>query len=258
MSIGLLGKKLGMTHVYDAYGRRLSVTTVQAGPCTILSLRVPARHGYQAIQVGFEPINESKLSKPRLGQFKKAGVGPFRFVREFRIGPAAPKAASEVDANGWKIGQQLTVELFQEFELVDVAGIAIGKGFQGGMKRWHWRGGSETHGSTSHRAPGSIGSTTTPGPVWRGHHLPGHMGAGRVTVQNVRILRVDPTHNLLLIEGAMPGADNGLLMVTKAKKRPGVIKKPQEFTAIIEEDENLSKTAKAISKAVKTPTAAAK
>ncbi len=254
--IGLLGKKLGMTHVYDEFGRRKAVTAIQAGPCTVIQLREPKRHAYGAVQLGFEPVKESELSKPQLGQFKKAGVNPFRYVREFRL-PAPPllrfakqsvggqaglpkddPAAGQGGASEseWKVGQQLTVELFQEFELVDVTGISIGKGFQGGMKRWHWKGGPKTHGSTSHRRPGSIGSTTTPGRVWRGHHLPGHMGADRVTVQNVRIMRLDPGHHLLLLEGAVPGAERALVVISKSKKRPGVIRKPQAFQTIVEEE----------------------
>jgi large subunit ribosomal protein L3 len=246
MAIGLLGKKLGMTHVYDEYGRRLTATAIQAGPCTVLQRRERSRHGYDAVQVGFEAVTkESKLSKPVLGQFKKAGTRPFRYIREFR-------AEGE-----FAVGQELTLELFKEYEIVDVSGISIGKGFQGGMKRWHWKGGRETHGSMQHRAPGSIGSTTTPGRVWKGHHLPGHMGADRVTVQNLRILRLDLEHHLLLVEGSVPGGEQTLLTITKSVKRSGVIKKPQAFQEIIEEDETLSKTAKAAKKKPKTATAAA-
>ncbi len=247
MAIGLLGKKLGMTHVYDEFGRRLTVTAVQAGPCTVVGIREPQRDGYAAVQIGFEPVKESKCTKAQLGQFKKAGMSPLRYVREFRL----PKKTDESSA--WSIGQQVTLELFQDFELVDVTGISIGKGFQGGMKRWHWKGGAETHGSTSHRRPGSIGSTTTPGRVWRGHHLPGHMGATQATVQNVRIVRRDLEHHLLLLEGAVPGADEQLVLIRKSMKRTGVVRKPQELQEIIEEDEALSKTAKAASKKLKTP-----
>src|SRR3989338_7079438 len=243
--IGLLGKKLGMTHAYDDYGRRKAVTVIQAGPCTILQLREPARHGYQALQVGFEPIEEKKLRKPQLGQFKQAGSGPFRHVREFRMS----------DNGEWKIGQQLNVELSQPHELVDVTGVSIGKGFQGGVKRWGWKGGPQTHGSMSHRRPGSIGSTTTPGRVVRGHHLPGHMGQDRVTIQNLRILQLDTEHHLLLVEGSVPGAEEGLVIVRKSRKHPGRIRKPQEFATIIEDDENLSKTAKAASKKRAAPAA---
>jgi len=262
--IGLLGKKLGMTHIYDKYGRRMAVTAVQAGPCTVLQLREPGRHGYRAVQVGFEPIKESKLTKPELGQFKKPGASPFRYVREFRLptpkgsipspkgegpspkgeGPSPTETGG--DGGGWKVGQQLTVELFKENELVDVTGVSIGKGFQGGMKRWGWKGGPQTHGSTSHRRPGSIGSTTTPGRVIRGHHLPGHMGADRVTVQNVRVVGLDRDHHLLLIRGAVPGAEQELVIVRKSAKRPGVIKEPQAFQTIVEEEEKLSKGAKAV------------
>jgi len=250
--MGLLGKKLGMTHVYDEFGRRHAVTAIQAGPCTVVRVRDPKRDGYHAIQVGYEPISDTKLTKPRQGQFKKAGVGPFRYVREFRLKQPAASATTEQQKpeNGKTpaVGEQLTVELFKEHELVDVTGVSIGKGFQGGVKRWHWKGGPQTHGSMSHRAPGSIGSTTTPGRVWRGHHLPGHMGADRVTVQNVRIVRLDREHHLLLLAGAVPGSEGGLVLIRKSVKRPGVIKQPKAFQAIIEDDENLSKTAKAAKK----------
>lgn len=239
--IGLLGKKLGMTHVYDDYGRRIAVTAVQAGPCTILRLREPARHGYRALQLGFEPVKASELTKPEQGQFAKTGTGPFRHVREFRLRPVS-------DTGEFKVGQQLTVGLFNDYELVDVTGVSIGKGFQGGMKRWGWSGGAKTHGSTSHRAPGSIGSTTTPGRVWRGHHLPGHMGMDRVTVQDVRIMRRDPEHHLLLIEGAVPGAEHGLVMVRKSQKRPDAVSKPRAFQVVVEEEEKMAKGAKAIKK----------
>lgn len=261
MSLGLLGIKLGMTHVYDPYGRRRSVTVIRLGPCTILEIREPKKHGYQAIQMGFEPIKEKKQNKAQLGQFKKTGTGPFRYVREFRLNkgmqPAA-KAAKPQPEPELKVGQELKADLFQEFELVDVTGISIGKGFQGGMRRWNWRGGGETHGSMSHRAPGSIGSTTTPGRVWKGHHLPGHMGLDRVTVQNLRVSKVDLENNLLLVEGAVPGTENALVLVSKSVKRPGYLKKPQEIQTVFEDDEGLSKTAKAASKKLKQPTAAAK
>ena len=249
-----------MTHVYDDYGRRIAVTAVQAGPCTVLRLREPARHGYRAIQLGFEPIKASGLTKPEQGQFAKTGTGPFRHVREFRLpaGQAGLRPVSdtppqssdrgESDTGELKVGQQLTVDLFNDYELVDVTGVSIGKGFQGGMKRWGWSGGPKTHGSMSHRAPGSIGSTTTPGRVWRGHHLPGHMGMGRVTVQNVRIVRRDLEHHLLLIEGAVPGAEQGLVMVRKSQKRPEVLSKPRAFQVVVEEEEKMAKGAKAIKK----------
>ena len=167
------------------------------------------------------------------------------------------KAAAAPAESEWKLGQQLTVDVFKLYEVVDVTGTSIGKGFQGGVKRWGWKGGPQTHGSMSHRAPGSIGSTTTPGRVWKGHHLPGHMGDQRTTIQNTRILLLDPEHHLILVQGSVPGAEDGLVMIRKALKRPGVVKTPQAFAAVIEDDENLSKTAKAASKKLKTPSSAA-
>ena len=252
MAIGLLGKKLGMTHVYDEYGRRMAVTAVQAGPCTVLQVREPKTHGYQAVQVGFEPLlKEGRATKPAAGQFKKAQAGPFRYVREFRLDKGtAPANGAEAP----QVGQQLTVSLFQKYELVDVAGISIGKGFQGGMKRWNWKGGKATHGSTSHRQPGSIGSTTTPGRVFRGHHLPGHMGLRRVTIQNVKIVRLDPEQNLILIAGSIPGPEHQLIEVHKSVKRPGIVKKPVAFQVVVEEDEVLNKNAKAAAGKTKAPT----
>jgi large subunit ribosomal protein L3 len=255
MSLGLLGKKLGMTHVYDDYGRRRAVTAVQAGPCTIVGLRDKRRNGYEALQLAYEPVKPAAASKASAGQLKGLKAGPFRYVREFRLNGTAPANAKGENQQEFKPGQQLTVELFQPYEIVDVTGISIGKGFQGGMKRWHWKGGRETHGSMQHRQPGSIGSTTTPGRVWKGHHLPGHMGSDQVTIQNLRIARIDAAHNLLLIEGAIPGGHKQLVLITKSRKQPGRIKPPQAFAAIIEEDETLSKTAKAASKK---PKAAAK
>lgn len=236
--IGLLGKKLGMTHVYDPHGRRLAVTAVEAGPCTVLEVREPQGAGARRVLIGFEPVKASKLPKPEAGKFQRTGVGPFRYVREF------------LDPNGstFTVGQQLTVELFKAYELVDVTGTSIGKGFQGGVKRWGWKGGPQTHGSMSHRAPGSIGSTTTPGRVFRGHHLPGHMGAARVTVQNMRVVGCDPQHDLLLIEGAVPGARQGLVMVRKSVKRPGVIRAPQAVQTVVEDEGPVSKGAKAVAK----------
>ena len=234
--IGLLAKKLGMTALYNEHGRCVAVTVLQAGPCTVTQVKEPAKDGYRAIQVGFESVKASRLSKALAGHLKKSGSGLFRYLREFRL------------ANGeaYQPGQQVTVEVFKEGELVDVTGTSIGKGFQGGVKRWGWKGGPASHGSTSHRAPGSIGSTTFPGRVIKGHHLPGHMGDDRVTVQNLRIMKIDLEANLLVVQGAVPGPENRLVMVKKSIKKPGVIvaaKKLQEL--IIDQEEEEAKTAKA-------------
>ena len=229
--IGLLAKKLGMTSLFNEHGRVVAVTVLQAGPCTVTQVKAPEKDGYRAIQVGFEPVKEDKLTKPLRGHFKKAGTSPFRYLREFRLS----------NGDSYAVGQELKVDLFKEGELVDVTGTSIGKGFQGGVKRWHWKGGAATHGSMSHRAPGSIGSTTFPGRVIKGHHLPGHMGNERVTIQNLRVMKIDLAENLLIIEGALPGPDERLVMVRKSHKRPGVIKATRKVQEVIVSDEEEEK-----------------
>jgi len=209
MTIGILGKKLGMSQVFREDGRIIPVTVVEAGPCSVLQLKTKAKDGYDAVQIGFGEKKEKNLNKPDLGKFKKINISPKRFVREIRTLPDQK----------FELGQQIKVDIFSAGDAVDVIGTSIGKGFQGGMKRWHWKGGKKTHGSMSHRRPGSIGSSTTPGRVIRGHHLPGRMGGDIVTVQNLEVVKIDSENNLLLLEGAVPGATNGLLVINKAKKR---------------------------------------
>lgn len=239
--IGLLAKKLGMTQLFNEHGRSVAVTVLEAGPCTVTQVKEPVTDGYRAIQVGFESATPSRISKPLRGHFKKTNTGPFRYLKEFRL----------AEGDQYQPGQQLTVEVFQEGELVDVTGTSIGKGFQGGMKRWGWSGGPATHGSMSHRAPGSIGSTTFPGRVVKGHHLPGHMGNDQVTVQNLRIMKIDAEANMLMIQGAVPGPDDRLVLVKKSVKKPGVIvagKKLQEAVVAEEEEEDPRSKAKAAKK----------
>ena len=232
MVIGLLAKKIGMTQLFNEHGRLRAVTVLQAGPCTVTQVKTKDTDGYQAIQVGFAPMKAALANRPRAGHFKKAGAAPMRYLKEFRL----------TNGDQYAVGQQLTVELFKEGELVDVVGTSIGKGFQGGVKRWHWKGGPETHGSTSHRAPGSIGSSTFPGRVNRGHHLPGHMGNHRVTIQNVRVMKIDPKANLLILEGAVPGPEERLVIVHKSVKKPSVIAAAKGIQLVeIEEEENQSK-----------------
>ena len=236
MAIGLLAKKIGMTQLYNEHGRAVAVTVLEAGPCTVTQVNEPKVQSVRSIQVGFESIEASKVNKPMQGHFKKAGTGAFRHLREFRV----------PQGEAYQPGQQLTVELFQEGELVDVTGVSIGKGFQGGVKRWHWRGGPETHGSMSHRAPGSIGSTTFPGRVVKGHHLPGHMGDDQVTVQNLRIMKIDPQTHTLVVQGAIPGPENRLVTVKKSVKRPGAVVAAKGITVEVtdEEEETQKKPAK--------------
>lgn len=208
--IGLLGKKLGMTQIFDANGKLISVTAIEAGPCPVLAVRE------KSIQIGFEQIKENRVKKPILGIFKKIKIAPHKVIKE---------VLRESD-KAYKVGEELKVDLFKPGDFVDITGTSIGKGFSGGMKRWNWKGGPASRGSTSRRRVGSIGSSTTPGRVWKGHHMPGHMGACRVTLQNLRVVKVDPQNNLLLVNGAVPGHKNSYLIIRKAKK-----KTPQEEKA---------------------------
>jgi large subunit ribosomal protein L3 len=186
------------------------VTVIQAGPCTVLGLRTRESHGYDALQIGFE-TRKKNVSKPAAGMFKKLNVAPMRIVREVRL-----EKSEQVQA--YQVGQALTAELFTPGELVDVVGVTKGKGFQGGVKRFGWSGGDSTHGSMFHRAPGSIGASSDPSRVWPGHRLPGRMGSVQRTVLNVSVVRVMPEQNLVLLRGAVPGANGSLVMVRKSVK----------------------------------------
>jgi large subunit ribosomal protein L3 len=201
--IGLLGKKIGMTQIFSEDGRLCCVTAIEAGPCPILAVKD------KSVQLGFDLVPEEKLKKPLLGYFKKLNIAPRKLIAEFL----------KEKPDEYKVGEELKVDIFKAGDFVDLTGTSIGKGFQGGMKRWNWSGGPGSHGSTSHRRVGSIGSTTSPGRVWKGHHLPGHMGARRVTVQNLKVIKVDVQNNILLVKGAIPGHKNSYLMIRKAKKK---------------------------------------
>lgn len=201
--IGLLGKKIGTTQIFTDDGKLVCVTAIEAGPCPILAIR------QNCIQIGFDLLKENRVKKPKLGLFKKINIAPRKLIKEFLKAPS----------QDYKIGEELKVDLFKAGDFVDIIGTSIGKGFAGGMKRWHWKGGPQTHGSMSHRRVGSIGSTTTPGRVWKGHHLPGHMGAKRVTLQNLRVVKIDPQNNILLVKGAVPGHKKSYLIIRKAKKK---------------------------------------
>jgi len=201
--IGLIGKKIGMTQVFTADNNQVGVTAIQAGPCPVL--RVMDKN----IQMAFDLVKEKSLKKPQLGLYKKLNIAPCKVIRDL---------SKEANVE-YKVGQELRVDLFSEGEYVDVSGVSIGKSFQGGMKRWGWKGGPRTHGSTSHRRVGSIGSSTTPGRVFRGHHMPGHMGAKNATIQNLKIIKIDLEKNLLLVQGGVPGFKTGYLVITKALKK---------------------------------------
>ncbi len=207
---GILGKKIGMTQVYKDNGKLVAVTVIQAGPCAVLQIKTNEREGYQAIQVGFDDKRETLVNKPDAGHFKKAGVKAKRYVREFRV----------KDAAAYKVGQEIDVDIFAQGDFVDVTGTSMGKGFQGGMKRWGWHGGDAGHGSMFHRAVGSIESGPRLTRVTPGHNMPGHMGAETVTVANLEIVRIDKEKHLLIVKGAVPGADNGYLVINEALKLP--------------------------------------
>ncbi len=207
---GLIGRKVGMTQVFGDDGNHVPVTVIQAGPCTVLGIRTLESHGYDALQLGFEP-KKKNVSKPAAGVFKKANVAPMGVVREIRL------EKSEM-LEGYEVGKTVTAELFAPGEIVDVVGITKGKGFQGGVKRFGWYGGDATHGSMFHRAPGSIGASSDPSRVWPGHRLPGRMGGVQRTVLNISVVRVLPEQNLLLVRGAVPGANGSLVMIRKSVK----------------------------------------
>ena len=207
---GLLGRKVGMTQVFADDGSHVPVTVIQAGPCTITAIRRDDKDGYNALQLGFE-AKKKNVKKPEAGFFKKLNLEPLRVLREMRLDKAER-------LEGHEVGQTLTVEMFAAGEFVDVTGVTKGKGFQGGVKRFGWAGGDETHGSMFHRAPGSIGASSDPSRVWPGHRLPGRMGNDRRTVLNLSVVRSMPEQNLLLIRGAVPGAIGGLVVVRKSIK----------------------------------------
>ncbi|MDI6758075.1 MAG: 50S ribosomal protein L3 [Candidatus Omnitrophota bacterium] len=203
MMTGILGKKIGMTQIFDENGKFVGVTAILAGPCPVLAIKE------KAVQIGFDAAKENRLKKPLLSYFKKRNISPCKVIKEF----------SKDAGKEYKIGEELKVDMFKPGDYVDVRGTSKGKGFQGGMKRWHWAGGPGTHGSTSHRRVGSIGSSTTPGRVWKGHHMPGHMGSQNKTLQNLQIVKVDVQNNLLVVKGAVPGCKNSYLVIKRAKKK---------------------------------------
>jgi large subunit ribosomal protein L3 len=207
---GLIGKKLGMTQVFDESGAVKPLTLIEAGPCFVTQVKHPEKEGYQAVQLGFGESKPRRLSGGELGHLKKLDLQPLRHVREFRV-------KGDLDV---KEGDRLTVEVFVLGDRVDVVSISKGKGFQGGMKRHGFRGGPKTHGqSDRQRAPGARSSTTTPGRVYKGSRGPGHMGSVRVTSQNLRVELIDPERNLLGVNGSVPGAKGAVVVVKQARKQ---------------------------------------
>ena len=208
MAEALFGRKIGMTQVFSTGGEARGVTVVEAGPCVVVQIKTKERDGYDAIQLGFG--TRKRVNSPLRGHFKK--LGDFRYLREVRVD----------DPNEYEIGQTLGADVFEEGDIVNVVGKSKGRGFAGGVKRHHFAGGPKTHGqSDRHRAPGSIGSGTTPGRVRKGLRMAGHMGDERVTVKNLRVFQADSERGVLLIEGSVPGGVNGILRVKKTGRKGG-------------------------------------
>lgn len=206
MSMGILGKKVGMTQVFDSEGKAVPVTIIEAGPCPVVEIRTPEKNNYMAVQLGFDEVKANHLNKAKKGYYDKQGVAPKRWLREFRID----------DAAAYSIGQEITVELFSDGEKVDVQGISKGKGYAGGMKRHHFSGGPASHGASKvHRKPGSSGANSYPGHIFKGKKMAGRMGGEKVTTKGLTVFAVDTENNLILIRGSVPGANNQLVLVYK-------------------------------------------
>jgi len=210
MSPGILGKKVGMTQVFREDGRVVPVTVLKVGPCVVVERRTAAGAGYDAVQLGLvEFVKPGRVNKPRSGHFQKKGLEPARFLREIRM-RAGP-------GGDLKTGDRVLAGDFRVAEKVDVIGVSKGRGFAGVVKRHHFRGGPDTHGSMSHRAPGSIGSSSYPSRVFKGMKMAGHLGHARVTVRNLEVVEVHADDNLLLVKGAVPGPNGGYVVVRRAK-----------------------------------------
>jgi len=207
MVTGIIGKKVGMTQLFDADGVVHPATVIKAGPCVVAQVKTAATDGYEAVQLGYVDAKPTKENKPTAGHFKKAGVPPTRVRRELKLSAGGDPV---------KAGDQVNVGIFADGERVDVIGTSKGKGFQGVMKRHNFRGGAASHGSMFHRAPGSIGASSYPSRVVKGMRMGGHMGSDRVTTRNLKVLRVDAENNLLLVEGAVPGGPNAFVVIRKA------------------------------------------
>lgn len=206
MSMGILGKKLGMAQIYNEQGQAVPVTIIQAGPCPVVDMKTPEKDGYSALVLGFGSVNKRKLNKSRKGLFEKSEVEPKHVLREFRLD----------SVEGYSIGQEILASLFTEGEMVHIAGISKGKGFAGVMKKYNFGGSGASHGhSLVHRRGGSSGASSYPGRVFKNKKMPGRMGGEKVTVKNLAVVAVDTDNNLLLVKGAVPGAKNGLVTLYK-------------------------------------------
>jgi len=206
--LGLIGKKLGMTQVFDESGFLVPVTAIEAGPCDIVQIKTPEKEGYSALQLGFGKRRERLFNKPTKGHFSKANVKPRPVLKEFRVD----------SVEEYEVGTQISVDIFETGERVDVTGTSKGKGFQGVIKRHNFHRGPKTHGSHSYRRTGSIGASADPSRVVKGKKMPGRMGNKRITVKNLEVVKIDTERNIILVRGAVPGAINSYIMIAKHKK----------------------------------------
>jgi large subunit ribosomal protein L3 len=213
MGLGLLGKKLGMTQIFDDHGNAVPVTVIKTGPCKVIQKKTSGKEGYNALQLGFDEVQRvARVNKPLTGHFKKGSVAPTKFLKEFRV--------AEEDIEGNEVGSEITVEIFEPGEFVDVTGTSKGKGFAGVIKRYGFKGQPASRGTHEYfRHGGSIGQNMTPGRTYKGTKMPGHMGNKRVTVQSLKVVDVRGDTNILLVEGAIPGPTNGYVIVRKAVKK---------------------------------------
>jgi large subunit ribosomal protein L3 len=208
MKKAILGRKLGMTQIFDENGKVVPVTVIEAGPCVVTQIKTTEKDGYEAIQVGFADIREKLVNKPRKGMFKKANVSLKRIVKEFRL----------EDISAYEVGQEINADIFAAGEQVDVSGVSKGKGFQGVIKRWNAHRGPMSHGSKFHRAVGSMGASSDPSRTFKNKHMPGHMGAVNTTVLNLKVAKVMPEKNLILIKGGVPGPNKGYVVIRNTVK----------------------------------------
>lgn len=201
---GIIGKKLGMTRIFNDKGESVPVTVIEAGPCPIVEVKTEERHGYNAIQIGFGRRKPGNVNMPAKGHFEKAGVEPAKILREIRVN----------DVSAYEVGSEIRADLFQAGDLVRVTGYSKGRGFQGVVKRWGFSGAPDSHGSRNHREPGSIGQCATPARVWKNRKMPGRAGCERVTVRNLEVVQVDADRNIIAVRGAVPGHMNGYVMLS--------------------------------------------
>ena len=208
MKKAIIGKKVGMTQIFDETGKVIPVTVIEAGPCTVAQVKTVETDGYDAVQLGFGEVKDKHINKPEKGHFAKAGLEAKKHLREFRL----------ESVEGVKVGDEVKADVFEAGEKVDVQGTSKGKGFQGVIKRHGQHRGPMGHGSMYHRRPGSMGSTSTPGRVFKGKRLPGHMGANTITIQNLEVVSVDLDKNVILVKGSVPGANGAILKIKQSVK----------------------------------------